>query len=147
MHLSLTAQPNAIMLMADSPNRPAIQVADEFVGNVLGRVDADLPLHANHGGNRLGHKLRVVRNYKNCHPLIQLSQQVVKLIANPQVQAGGGFVQLQQLGLWGYRAGDKHALSLPAGQGSEVSPRQVRQAYGLQRAGSGVAVCPRIRPE
>ena len=63
----------------------------------------------------------------------QLGQRRDQLLAAAEVQAGGGLVEQQQLGVGHERPGDLHALALALAEGAEVPVGQVGDAERRQQ--------------
>ena len=98
-------------------------------------VEQDPPLQHDHAIDHVGDRGELVGHEQ--HASAVLSDQVHEGVPEPPlglgVDAGDRFIQHEQLGLPGERAGDEGSLLLPAGELRDRMIRQVGEIDGLER--------------
>ena len=79
-----------------------------------GGVDIDMAVYADHRPYETGHKTEVMGHQDDGESTVELLEEFEKILLDLLVEAGGGLVEQQQLGVGDEGAGEQHALPLAA---------------------------------
>ena len=86
------------------------------------------------------------------HLVVQAAQPGTQIVANPRVQRAERLVEQQHLGIDGQRAGQRHALTLTAGELTRVAGLETAEPHHLQQVvyllgDLGLGPPPNLQPE